>query len=216
MGNGNLERWGEISTTNISDALDKLGISGGCLGIVPVVQGVKMAGTAYTVHYIPCGQAKGTVGDFIDDVKPGDVVVIDNAGREYCTVWGDILTLYSRTNGIAGTVIDGVCRDVPNIRKMGYPVFAKGHYMVTGKDRVQVDAVQVPVSVSGVQVKPGDILVGDDTGVVVIPRERADEVYAAALAIGEAEEGIERLVEEGHSIAEARRRYGYHTLQRKE
>lgn len=216
MEKSNLERWRTISTTNISDALDKLGISGGCLGIVPIVQGVKMVGTAYTVHYIPCGQVKGTVGDFIDDVKPGDVIVIDNAGRDYCTVWGDILTLYSKTNGIAGTVIDGVCRDVPNIRKMVYPVFSKGHYMVTGKDRVQVDAVQVPVGISGVQVKPGDILVGDDTGVVVIPQERADEVYETALTIGEAEDGIEKLVEAGHSITEARRKYGYHTLQRKE
>jgi regulator of RNase E activity RraA len=87
--------------------------------------------------------------------------------------------------------------------------------MVTGKDRVEVDAVQVPVSIAGVQVKPGDIVVGDDTGVVVIPRDRADEVYQVAMEIGEAEEGIERLILEGHSIQEARRRYNYHTLQRK-
>ena len=88
--------------------------------------------------------------------------------------------------------------------------------MVTGKDRVEVDAVQVPVSISGVQVKPGDVLVGDDTGVVVIPQDRADEVYEVAEEIGEAEDGIEKLVAEGHSITEARRKYGYHTLQRKE
>jgi len=216
MANNNIERWRDMSTTNISDAMDKLGINGGCLGITPIIQGLKMVGTAYTVHYIPCGQVKGTVGDYIDDVKPGEVIVIDDAGRDYCTVWGDILTLYSKTNGIAGTVIDGVCRDIPNIREIVYPVFSKGHYMVTGKDRVEVDAVQVPVSISGVQVKPGDVLVGDDTGVVVIPQDRADEVYEVAKEIGEAEDGIEKLVAEGHSITEARRKYGYHTLQRKE
>ena len=210
-----MDRWKEVSTTNISDALDKLGIYGGCLGLTPIVQGVKMVGTAYTVHYLPCGQEKGTVGDYIDDVQPGQVVVIDNSGRDYCTVWGDILTLVSKTKGISGTIIDGVCRDVPNIRKNAYPVFSKGQYMVTGKDRVEVDAVQIPVSISGVQVKPGDIVVGDDSGVVVIPQDRADEVYQIAMEIGEAEEGIENLVLEGHSITEARSRYHYHTLQRK-
>ncbi len=212
----NVERFQQISTTNLSDAMDKLGIAGGCLGIAPVVQGVKMAGTAYTVHYIPCGQVKGTVGDYIDDVKPGDVVVIDNAGRKYCTVWGDILTMYAKDRNIAGTLIDGVCRDIPNIRKLAYPVYSKGCYMVTGKDRVEVDAVQVPISIAGVQVRPGDVVVGDDTGVVVIPKERADEVYEVAVEIGKAEDGIEKMVLSGRSIAEARRTYGYHTLQRRQ
>lgn len=215
MGDERIERWRKLSTPAISDALDKLGLKGGCLGLVPIVQGAKIVGAAYTVHYIPCGPVKGTVGDYIDEVKPGEVIVIDNGGRTFCTVWGDLLTLLATTKGIAGTVIDGVCRDVPHIREMSYPVYSKGHFMVTGKDRVEVDAVQIPVSIGGVKVCPGDIVVGDDSGVVVIPQERADEVYQVSTAIDEAEEGIANLIREGYSITEARKRYGYHTLQRK-
>ncbi|MDA8228324.1 MAG: RraA family protein [Desulfitobacterium hafniense] len=215
MQNERIERWRKFGTSNITDALDKLGLDGGCLDIKPIVQGARMVGTAYTVHYIPCGPVKGTVGDYIDDVNPGDVIVIDNGGRTFCTVWGDLLTLLATKKGIEGTVIDGVCRDVPTIRELKYPLFSKGHFMVTGKDRVEVDAVQIPVTVGGIKVCPGDILVGDENGVVVIPQDKADEVYKIAVEIDEAEEGIASLISEGYTIREARKRYGYHTLQRK-
>ena len=82
---------------------------------------------------------------------------------------------------LGGTVIDGVCRDIPMIKKLSYNIFTKGHYMVTGKDRVEVDAVNVPVSISGVQVKHGDIILGDDTGVICIPSEAAERVLAVAM-----------------------------------
>ncbi len=204
-----------LSTPNISDAMDRLGIPGGCLGLTPIVQGQHIAGAAFTVHYIPTGMVKGTVGDFLDDVPAGDVVVIDNAGRTYCTVWGDLMTILAHKKGIAGTVIDGVCRDVPRVRELSYPIYTRGHYMVTGKDRVQVDGVNVPISLSGIQVKPGDIIVADDSGVLVVPFERAEEVLAAAREIGEAEDFIEKALMEGTSMAEARKRFGYHNLQSK-
>ncbi|MDK2881620.1 MAG: hypothetical protein PWQ99_1395 [Clostridia bacterium] len=203
----------ELDTTSVSDALDRLGISGGLLGIKPIVPGVTMCGPAFTVHYVPCGVVKGTVGDFLDDVEPGQVVVIDNAGREYCTVWGDLMSLTASRKGVAGTVIDGVCRDISGIRELRYPIFTKGFYMVTGKDRVQVDAVNVPVAISGVQVKPGDIMLGDDTGVVVIPQEKAAEVLDVAREIAEKEEIIVREVKNGATLREARSRVGYHNLQ---
>lgn len=203
----------ELDTTSVSDALDRLGISGGLLGIKPIVPGVTMCGPAFTVHYVPCGVVKGTVGDFLDDVEPGQVVVIDNAGREYCTVWGDLMSLTASRKGVAGTVIDGVCRDISGIRELRYPIFTKGFYMVTGKDRVQVDAVNVPVAISGVLVKPGDIMLGDDTGVVVIPQEKAAEVLEVAKEIAEKEEIIVREVKNGATLREARSRVGYHNLQ---
>ena len=124
-----------LDTASVSDAMDKLGIPCGLLGIQAVLPGHKLCGEAFTVHYVPCGTVKGTVGDFIDDVKPGQVVVIDNAGRNYCTVWGDIMTYTAKTKGIAGTLIDGVCRDVDGIKKVDYAIYTKGKYMVTGKER---------------------------------------------------------------------------------
>ncbi len=130
-----IERYKKLDTTSVSDAVDKLGLGPcGLLHVRSVIPGTMICGQAFTVHYTPCGQVAGTVGDFLDDVEPGQVVVIDNAGRDYCTVWGDIMSATAQLKKVAGTVIDGVCRDVPAIRKMAYPVFSVGCYMVTGKD----------------------------------------------------------------------------------
>lgn len=205
-----------MDTASISDACDKLGIPCGLLGIQAVIPGHKMCGEAFTVHYVPCGMKKGTVGDFIDDVKPGQVVVIDNAGRTYCTVWGDIMTFTARARGIEGTLIDGVCRDVNGIEELGYAIYTKGKYMVTGKERVEVDQVNVPVAVSGVQVRPGDIILGDDSGALCIPKERAEEVLKIARTIEATEQKIIAEVKNGSTLKAAREKLGYHTLQSKE
>ena len=98
-----VERFKKMDTTSVSDALDRLGIKGGCQGILPQVSGIKMVGTAFTVRYRPCGMVKGTVGDFLDDVQPGQVVVIDNGGRMYGTVGG----YHDRLRAEAGGCGDG-------------------------------------------------------------------------------------------------------------
>ncbi len=206
----------KMDTASISDAMDKLGIHCGLLGIQAVVEGNKICGEAFTVHYIPCGMDKGNVGDFIDDVEPGQVVVIDNGGRTYCTVWGDIMTYTAKTRGIEGTLIDGVCRDVNGIKELGYGIYTKGKYMVTGKERVTVDAVNVPVAISGVQVRPGDIILGDDSGALVVPKEKAEEVLALARHIEEVEQQIIAEVKSGSPLKAARAKLGYHQLQSKE
>ena len=208
-----IKRFRMLDTTCVSDAMDRLGLPGGLLGIKPVHMGFKICGTAFPVHYIPCGQVKGTVGDFLDDVEPGQVVVIDNAGRDYCTVWGDIMAVTAKMRGIEGTVIDGVCRDIPAVLASEYPIFSKGWYMVTGKDRVEVDAVNTAVSISGVQVCPGDIILGDDTGVLTIPSNRAEEILKLAESIDQTEQRIIALVKGGMSLKEARAQTGYHHLQ---
>jgi len=208
-----VSEFAKLDTPSISDAMDKLSIPGGLLGIKPVVPGTSFCGTAFTVHYTACGAVAGTVGDFLDDVQQGEVVVIDNAGRDYCTVWGDLMTITAARNGVAGTVIDGVCRDIPVIRERKYPIFTKGTYMVTGKDRVYVDAVNEPVSISGIQVKQGDILLGDDSGVIAIPQEYAEKVLATAKEIAVKEAGIEKALHEGATLKEARGKAGYHSLQ---
>lgn len=203
----------DLDTPSVSDAMDRLGIPCALFDIKPVVTGTKLCGQAFTVHYTACGQVKGTVGDFLDDVQPGQVVVIDNGGRRDCTVWGDIMSLCAAHKGIAGTVIDGVCRDLPVIRELGYPVFSKGFYMSTGKDRVYADQVGGPVTVSGLQVLPGDILLADDSGAVVIPRTWAEKVLETAHGIASVEDQIMARVKKGCSLKEAREILGYHTLQ---
>jgi 4-hydroxy-4-methyl-2-oxoglutarate aldolase len=203
-----------LDTASVSDAMDKLGLAAGCLGITPVVTGVKFAGRAFTVKYRACGVVeRGTVGDFLDDVPPGQVVVIDNGGRTDCTIWGDIMTTLAHRKGVAGTVIDGVCRDVPKIRELGYPLFSRGYYMMTGKDRIEIEAVNVPVTVAQRQVRPADIVLGDDSGVVVVPASRAEEVLAIARQIEHTEQEILARIAKGQSLRQARAELQYHALQ---
>lgn len=209
-----IQQFYKMSTPNVSDALDKLGIRGGCHGLAPIVLGKKIVGPAFTVKYVPTGELTGTVGDYIDDAQAGEVIVLDNNGRTDCTVWGDILTYVATNKGIAGTVIDGVCRDVDGIRELGYPMFTRGHFMVTGKDRVMVQSVNETVSVSNIQVRPGDLIMADESGVLVIPRNRAEEVLSVALEIDKAEQGILQELKNGASLAEARRKHRYNELQR--
>ncbi|MGA9704593.1 RraA family protein [Pseudomonas sp.] len=205
-----------LDTPGVSDALDKLGLPGQCLGVAPLDNYSKViVGPAFTVQYVTASVPPGTVGDFIDDVAPGDVVVIDNGGRTDCTVWGDIMTQYAGTRQIAATVIDGVCRDVNKALGDGYPIFSKGRFMRTGKDRVQVQSVNQPVSIGTVRVCARDIVVADANGVVVVPRARAAEVAACARQIERVEADIRALISQGKTLKEARTALGYHSLQRK-
>ncbi len=205
-----------LDTPAVSDALDKLGLNGQALGLSPLADcpGV-VVGPAFTVKYLPAAAPPGTVGDFIDDVTEGDVVVIDNGGRTDCTVWGDILTQYAGLRGLAGTVIDGVCRDVGRAIEDNFPLFTAGRFMRTGKDRVEVEAVNGVVSIGGVRVAAGDIVVADSNGVVIVPRSRACEVAAIACEIEQVEAAIRERIAAGATIREARSALGYHTLQRK-
>ncbi|MFS2070801.1 RraA family protein [Pseudomonas sp. CT11-2] len=205
-----------LDTPGVSDALDKLGLPGQCLGVAPLDNYSKViVGPAFTVQYVSASVPPGTVGDFIEDVAPGDVVVIDNSGRTDCTVWGDIMTQYAGTRQIAATVIDGVCRDVNKALGDGYPIFSKGRFMRTGKDRVQVQSVNQPVSIGTVRVCARDIVVADANGVVIVPRARAAEVAACARQIESVEADIRALIAQGKTLKEARAALGYHSLQRK-
>jgi len=207
------DRLKAIGVTTLSDALDRLGIDGQCLGVMPFDRGMAFAGRAFTIRMVPVGISGGSVGDYIDEVEPGQVVVLDNNGRLDATVWGDILTLVAHRKGIAGTVIDGVCRDIGRSIELGYPIFARANTMRTGKDRVTAEAFNVPVQVAGVRVEPGDWLVGDDDGVIAIPEPRVDEVLRVAADIAAAEDCIRDAVLQGSRLDEARKAARYHALQ---
>lgn len=207
------ERLGRLSCTDISDALDRLGIVGQCAGIMPLDRTFRLSGRAWTLRYGPVGQDPGTVGDYIDDLDPGDVVVLDNQGRLDATVWGDLLTSVASRDRIGGTVIDGVCRDVDRSLELGYPIFARGNWMRTGKDRVRVEATGVPVSIGGVRVEPGDWLRGDGDGLVAVPASLVAKVLDAAEEVHDAEDAIRAAIDRGATLREARNDFGYHSLQ---
>lgn len=209
----NVARAARLDTATLSDALDRLGIVGQCYEIKGRDDSFRFAGRAYTMRCGPAATPPGTVGDYIDDVPEGNVVVIDNGGRTDATIWGDILTEIAHRRGLAATVIDGISRDVSLCRELGYPVFAKDHWMRTGKDRVQVEEIGCTVNIGGARVVAGDILRGDPDGVIVIPAVHEEAVLAAAEEIHEAEEAIRSAVRGGMRLDEARRQFKYHQLQ---
>ena len=208
-----IEAYKKLDVTCVSDALDRYGIYGAFLGIHPVCPGTTLCGQAFTVQQVLCTGERETTMDFLDDVRPGEVVVMDNAGREDCTVWGDLMSIVAKRNHVAGTVIDGVCRDIPAIREMKYPIFSKNVYMVTGKQRVYLEAVNVPVFICGVRVNPGDLIMGDDSGVLSVPFEKAEEILKAAQDIDMKEKIIEKFIADGATLKEAREKTGYYLLQ---
>ena len=204
-----------LSSAEVSDALDYFGLPGSAPGLMPVAGPRRLFGPAFTVRFGPVDSAQpGTVGDYLDDIPAGSVAVLDNAGRPDCTVWGGIMSQLAAHRAVAGTVVHGVCRDTDEADTAGYALFALGRFMRTGKDRVQVDAVGEAVTVAGVRVSPGDIVVADQDGVVFVPAGRAAEVFERARAMQAVELRIVAAALDGMPLAEARREFGYHTLQR--
>ena len=112
-------------------------------------------------------------------------------------------------------MVDGISRDVALCIELGYPVFGRGHWMRTGKDRVQVEETQAPVTIGEVRVAPGDLVRGDADGVVVIARAHEDSVLAAAEEIHAAEASIRAAVRSGMALREARTQHRYHELQKR-
>ena len=103
-----VQRASRLDTATLSDALDRCGLNGQCLRIKPRASSFRMTGRAWTLRYGPAAQPPGNVGDYIDEVPDGSVIVLDNGGREDATVWGDILTEIAHRRGLPGTLIDGV------------------------------------------------------------------------------------------------------------
>lgn len=212
-GDPTVESFVGLSSAAVSDAMDRLGIAGQVRGVQRLSGDGVFAGRAVTLRYGPVGIDGGTVGDYIDDVPIGAVLLLANGGSTVGTVWGGLLSEVASLRGVAATVIDGLCRDIDTARRIGYSLYARAAWMRTGKDRVRLDAIGEPVNVGGVRAVPGDIVVGDGDGVVVVPRSREQEVLAVAEEIDRAEREILSAVRGGERLDTARTRLGYHRLQ---
>lgn len=201
-----------LDTTSISDALDSLYIVGGLQGIKPQLSGKKIAGPVFTVQYEAYEPQKNTfmnAGNYIDDVPDGAVIVVDNQGRTDCTSWGNILTTKAIQKKIAGTVVHGSARDIADIRKMDYPLFARNIYMVSGKNRTRIRALQCELNINDVKISPDDWVMADDNGVLVIPRHHLLEVILRAENVEKTELRIIDTIIEGKKLKDARNILGY-------
>ncbi|AHH95877.1 RraA family protein [Kutzneria viridogrisea] len=207
-------RLSALDTAAVSDALDSLGITGVLPGIAARVPGSRACGTAYTVTYGPVrgdGPKFRNAANYLDDVPEGSVVVVDNGGNTSCTNWGSLLTAVARARGVRGTVLHGSARDLAEIRAAGYPLFSTGITMVSGKNRVELSEVGATVDVHGTRVRPGDIVLADDSGVIVVPAEHAEEVAERAERVEATERRIAQAVAQGRRLDEARAEFGYAT-----
>lgn len=208
-----IHRYKKLGTSSVSDALDSLGIEGCLLGIHPQVPGASCAGAAYTVSYTPYEiqpDSPRNASNYIDEVPEGAIVVIDNQGKADCTVWGDILSVYSQQRGIAGTVIWGAARDLASIREMKYPLFSSHVYMRSGKNRVTKKNTGEAIQISGIDIHAGDLIVGDANGCLRVPSASIHLVLERAERIEKTEERIRKAIAQGMDLKAARKQYGYH------
>jgi regulator of RNase E activity RraA len=149
--------------------------------IRPVVPHVQVVGTAITVR-LPDGDLEAVV-PAVDLLEPGDVLVIDHGGRESLACWGELTSLAAKARGCLGVIVDGAVANVAAIEEHGLPTFARAIAALGGRRLGSGGGVNVAVQCGGVSVHPGDLIVADDDGIVVIPPPRLDDVYEAAKPI---------------------------------
>lgn len=190
------EAFERVSTCNISDAFHKQGVM---FGIVPqsLKHRQKMVGRALTVQTTNGDWAKPV--EAIDQAKDGDVIVVDVGGAPVA-VWGELASHSAMVMGVRGIVIDGAVRDIDDIRDLGFPAFSRTVAPCAGEPK-GYGGIGIEVSVGGQRVRTGDWIVGDESGVVVIPKEMAVEVANRALDVHERENRTREEIERGSTLS---------------
>jgi len=214
-----VSRLAKLDTCAASDALDRLGLRGATIGIRPVWPCARIVGRAVTCKIKPAGLEKSKVHlgtPAIEAAKESDIIVVDNGGRPDVSAWGGLLSLASKQKKLSGVVIDGACRDVDESRDVGFPVYARAVVPVTARGRIMQDSINQEIQCGGVQVHPGDLVIADGSGVVIIPSSRGEEVVSEAEKIAAHEAKMAEAVRSGRSVMEIMETLGYEAMLRKE
>jgi 4-hydroxy-4-methyl-2-oxoglutarate aldolase len=209
-----VSRLARLYTGVVSDCLDAVGIRGNVMSpaIRPVYPAARLAGIAATVHATdvegvpadPADHYKGIIAA-VDALRPGEVMVVSTTRG---SVWGELMATASRYRGARGVVVDGYTRDVTALAEQGFPTFCTGMSPADSLGRVEITAAGIPISCGGVAVRPGDLVIGDYDGVVVVPHEVAEEVLARAEQKVAGEDVVRAKLAEGMPVAAAFREYG--------
>jgi 4-hydroxy-4-methyl-2-oxoglutarate aldolase len=213
-----IERLKKMATTNVADALDKVGIRGAVIGIRPMFDCPKIAGQAVTIKITAAGMVKPKhhLGvQAIQAAEPGDVIIIDNRGDLNNNCWGEILAMGAKMKGVAGVVVDGAARDIDACKEFGFPVYARGTVPITARGRIMEESFNEVIRVGDVQVRPGDIVMADINGVVIIPVEKFDQVLEAAAQIQQKEDAMVKELRRGVPMLEVDQKYAYETMLKK-
>ena len=195
----------KIDTCVLSDALDFFGIKGVAEGLKRLATDTKVAGRILTVRL---EEAKGRTAErhlctgAIEAAGEGDVIVVEHHSRADCAGWGGLLSRAASVKKIAGTIVDGMARDIDESIEFGYPLFARGSVPRTARSRIIETAFNVPVTVDGIAVTPGDYVLADGTGVVFVAADRIDEVLTKAEALAQRERDMLAAIEKGTPVGQ--------------
>jgi regulator of RNase E activity RraA len=202
-----LQRYRTIGTSTWSDALDAFAIDGVVRGLTQRSGHGRIAGLALTVRessgslrsYAP---QDFRIGDAIDQVAPGRVLVIHAGGADVSTC-GGLASFAAQLRGAEAIIIDGACRDLDEIRSLGLWVASRSVTPTTGKTRIKVEAVNEPVRIGGIMVRPDDLIVADETGIVAVPADRLADVVACAESLLETDARLKAALKAGNSFSQA-------------
>jgi regulator of RNase E activity RraA len=176
-------RLGRLDTCIVSDALDKLGFMGVVSGLARLSTDSKITGPVLTVRL---ESANGRSAErhlctaAIEAAQPGEIIVVEHHSRSDCAGWGGILSRAAGMRKIAGVIVDGICRDIDESRELGFPVFGRGVLPVTARGRVIETEFNKPVTIGSINVRPGDWVIADGSGVVFIAAENLQAVVEQA------------------------------------
>jgi 4-hydroxy-4-methyl-2-oxoglutarate aldolase len=199
-----------ITTASVADALWELGVAGHMSHEIKPIFKTKIVGPAVTVREEPTSERvpPSHALELIDHCLKGSVIVIAINGFRDVAVWGGLMTAGASVNGLEGAVLDGGVRDVEEIeRDFGFPVFARSICPATTVGRFKTVAANEPISVGGITVNPGDLIVGDRDGVIVVPFGLVGKVLKAAQEIEEREREQTRLIRESKSLLKGLEKY---------
>jgi regulator of RNase E activity RraA len=202
-----------LYTPVIGDILDTLGFYHQFLPqpIQPMTESMRLVGRAMTVQLTDAWGKQdapfGRMTEALDSIQPHDIYVV-TGGSQNCAAWGEIMTATARTRGGAGAIVDGFHRDTPRVLEQNWPVFSRGRFAQDAGVRSKVIDFRCRIEIGGVQIDPGDLIVGDLDGVIVIPRAVEDEVIEKAVQKATGEKVVRKAIEAGMSSTDAFRTYG--------
>ena len=207
-------RYSRLYTGAIADMLDKRGCRNQvlpyCIG--PLTKANRVAGPAFTGQGYPCADSShddtGTRLAMLESILPGTVSVWSTGGSFDCAHWGEMMSTAARQRGCNGAVIDGGVRDVDFVDAMGYPVFARFKSCASSVGRWDIREYQIPIRIGNVVIHPGDFVLGDVDGVVVVPEAMTGDVLLAAEDIYKREGLMREELRRGISVKAAYDKYG--------
>ena len=202
---GAIKEFAEVPSGFVTDAMVRLGLSGWSEGVLPLSpRARRFAGRAVTMKYGPKrggGAKRPNQYEVIREAKPGDVLVVAAEGSP-CWLLGENVCHTALYQGLAAVVVDGCVRDADEIAELPMPVFARGAGIRPFSTHLELIAVDEPVEFAGAQIRPGDIVVGDGDGIVVVPAERAEEVLFQVRDVAEIEKEQEEAIKRQAPLSE--------------